>query len=146
MTHSSDCLFCALVAGTIPSHRVYEDDETIAFLDIHPVHSGHVLVIPKIHATDVRDSSEASLMAVMRTVKRMAIALTSSLSVEGINVMHNAGHDAGQIIPHLHMHLIPRWPNDGLIHWPGGSYGEGEAAAMAEKIRGAIQLQVRTVR
>ena len=139
MTQSTDCLFCSMVSGAIPTQCVYEDADTFAFLDIHPVNPGHLLVIPKEHARDIRDVSDASLAAVMRTVKKMANVLTAALHVEGVNVMQNTGHDAGQAVFHLHIHVIPRTPNDGHTHWQGHSYAEGEAASLAALLKSAIQ-------
>ncbi len=139
MTQSPDCLFCSMVSGAIPVQRVYEDADTLVFLDIHPVNPGHLLVIPKEHACDIRDVSDVSLAAVMRTVQKMARAVTAALHVEGVNVMQNTGRDAGQAIFHLHFHVIPRMPHDGHIHWAGHMYAEGEAGPLAQRIAAAIQ-------
>jgi len=139
MTQSTDCLFCSIIAGTIPVQRVYEDTDTLAFLDVHPVNPGHLLVIPKEHVADIRDVSDTALTAVMRTVKKMANLLTTSLHIEGVNVMQNSGRDAGQVVFHLHVHVIPRTSGDGHEQWHGSAYADGEWVSMGERLRSAIQ-------
>jgi histidine triad (HIT) family protein len=103
-----DCIFCKIVAGTAPSHRVYEDASVLAFMDIFPVSDGHLLVIPKRHYETLLDSDEESLLAVMRVSRRIAHALATALSPDGIGVHQLNGSAAGQTVFHYHMHLIPR--------------------------------------
>jgi len=133
-----NCIFCNIVRGKVPSFKVYEDDDTLAFLDIHPVVHGHTLVVPKAHATNIFDISPESWAAVSETTRKVAIALERALSADGVNLMMNNREHAGQIVEHAHMHLIPRFKGDGLKLWPHGAYREGEAETVQEKIRGAL--------
>lgn len=134
-----DCIFCKIVAGKIPSDKVYEDVDTLAFLDIKPNNPGHTLVIPKKHSENIYNIDDRSLAATMRTVQRMAIALKKATAAEGINIAMNNEKVAGQIIFHPHFHVIPRFAEDGYRHWPKQDYKEGEAAEIAQKIRVALQ-------
>lgn len=132
--NDKDCIFCKIVRGEIPSFKVYEDDATIAFLDIHPVAPGHTLVVPKVHATNIFDISAESWAAVAETTRKVAIAIEDSLESDGVNLMMNNREHAGQVVEHPHMHLIPRYRGDGLRLWPHGAYKEGEAERVKEKI------------
>ncbi len=133
-----DCLFCKIVSGAIPSTKVYEDASTLAFLDIGPVASGHTLVVPKAHSTNIFDVLPQDWHAVTETARKVAIALDTALHADGVNVMMNNREHAGQTVHHPHIHLIPRFKGDGFTLWPHGSYAEGEAEAVAQKIRVAI--------
>lgn len=133
--NDKDCIFCKIVRGEVPSFTVYEDDATLAFLDIHPVASGHTLVVPKTHATNLFDISPESWGAVAETTRKVAIALERALVADGVNLMMNNREHAGQIVEHPHMHLIPRFKGDGLKLWPHGAYKEGEAESLAQKIQ-----------
>lgn len=136
-----DCVFCKIVAGELPSYKVYEDGATLAFLDIHPVAPGHALIIPKsTDSSNIFDISSESWAAMAETARKVAIAMEKSLSCDGVNLMMNNREHAGQIVLHPHIHLIPRYKNDGLKLWPHGSYKEGEAEAAQEKIRAGINL------
>lgn len=130
-----DCIFCKIVAGTLPAECVYEDSKTLAFLDITPVHPGHTLVIPKKHATDVFDIEEDEWKAVMHTARTVAHMLERTLSAHGVNVITNNRQAAGQIVFHSHVHVIPRFDGDGLKNWRGAPYAEGEARTIAEKMK-----------
>ncbi len=105
----SDCVFCRIGSGQAPSARVYEDDRTLAFLDIHPAGEGHTLVIPKEHAQDVWDVDPALWEAVWRTSHRVAGAIRSAFGPEGLVVRQANGPLGGQEVMHLHVHLIPRY-------------------------------------
>lgn len=133
-----DCLFCKIVAGEIPSTRIYEDDSTLAFLDIHPVKPGHMLVIPKEHAANIFEIKPEAWASVQETVRKVAIAMEQSLEIDGVNVNMNNREDAGQVIFHAHVHIIPRTKGDGLRLWAHSSYKEGEAESVAEKIKSAL--------
>ena len=134
-----DCIFCKIVAGKLPSFKVYEDEKTLAFLDIHPVHPGHTLVIPKNHAQNIFEISPEDWAAVQETVRRIAIALEKATGADGVNLMMNNREHAGQIVDHAHVHIIPRFKGDGLRQWTHASYKDGEADAMKEKLRTAIK-------
>lgn len=133
----TSCIFCKIVAGEIPSFKVYEDEHTLAFLDIHPVAKGHTLVIPKMHATNIFDIEAASWRHMAETVRVVARKLEAALDIGGVNLMMNNRDVAGQVIDHPHVHLIPRTTGDGLRHWPHGTYADGEALAIAERITAA---------
>ena len=113
-----DCLFCKILRREIPSYPVYEDADTYAFLDIRPVHLGHVLVIPKQHVATLLDADEKIAQQWIVAVQRVARHLSETLAIEGFNLMQNNGKIAGQVVEHLHMHIIPRHADDGLEPWP----------------------------
>jgi histidine triad (HIT) family protein len=130
----NDCLFCKIIRREIPSTIVYEDADTFAFLDIHPVNPGHVLVVPKVHAIGLLEATPGVAGALMVAVQKIARAVKVGMGVEGFNLEQNDGAVAGQVIPHLHVHIIPRRTDDGLKHWPGNAYAEGEATRVAQAI------------
>ncbi len=132
-----DCIFCKIVAGEFPAERVFEDEKTLAFLDITPINPGHTLVIPKKHATDVFDIDEDEWGAVMHSARTVAHMLEHSLGTHGVNVTANNRPAAGQAVFHSHVHVIPRFDGDGFANWEGTPYAEGAASAIAEKIRSA---------
>jgi len=129
-----DCVFCKIIEGKIPSYKVYEDEKTLAFLDINPANPGHTLIVPKEHFANMEDAPEEVICAVMKTAKIVGKAIKAGLGVGGYNLMENNDPIAGQIIPHLHFHLIPRLKNDGLKLWPQKKYNEGEAEEIRDKI------------
>lgn len=136
---STDCIFCKIIAGEIPSFRLYEDDDTFAFMDINPANEGHALVIPKEHAADVHAISDAAISATVMTAKRVAAAIEKTLSPEGINLVQANGPAAAQSVFHFHMHILPRRKDDGLkLNW-GLKPGDMEAiGALAERIRANV--------
>ncbi|NCO79705.1 HIT family protein, partial [Candidatus Falkowbacteria bacterium] len=107
-----DCIFCKIAAGELPSFKVYEDEDTLAFLDIRPANYGHTLVIPKKHLVNLEEVDEKVLCQVMGTVKKVGRAIKAGLGAAGYNVMENNDPVAGQIVPHLHFHVVPRKEND----------------------------------
>jgi len=133
-----DCLFCKIAAHEVESNIVYEDDKIIAFLDIYPVNPGHVLVAPKGHAEQILELPDDDLQPVMLVVKKVMKAVMDLPDVEGVNIIQNNFVAAGQAIPHVHFHVIPRKSGDGHKHWPGTAYAEGEAADVAGKIKEAL--------
>lgn len=136
----SDCLFCKIVAKEIPSTPVYEDEDVYAFLDIKPVNPGHVLVVPKKHCSGFLDCGLEILPKWILATQKVAMAIKKGLNLEGLNLEQNEGAVAGQLIQHLHIHIVPRLATDGLRHWPGKAYGSTEEAqAVADKIKGALQ-------
>jgi histidine triad (HIT) family protein len=132
------CIFCRIASGELPSTKVYEDEQTLAFLDITPINPGHTLVIPKKHATDVFEIEEDEWVAIMKTARKVAHALEKALGAHGVNVDTNNREAAGQVVFHSHVHVIPRFEGDGFTHWKGKSYAEGEAAKVSDKIRAAL--------
>lgn len=104
-----DCLFCAIGNGDIPSNKVYEDENVLAFLDINPTSYGHTLVIPKKHAASFVEADPEMITAVFTSANKVAKRLQEALKCDGINVLSNVGEAAGQSVPHFHVHLIPRY-------------------------------------
>lgn len=130
-----DCLFCKIIRRELPAEIIYEDEHTLAFLDIHPVSKGHTLVVPKEHATNIFDISAESWSHVAESVRILASHIETGVAASGINLMMNNRENAGQVIDHPHVHLIPRFPGDGLRLWPHGAYAEGEASKVGAQIR-----------
>jgi histidine triad (HIT) family protein len=134
-----DCIFCKIIAGEIPAEKVYEDENTLAFLDIKPVNFGHTLLIPKKHSQNIFDLPTEELQGMMPALKKVAEAIKESVNADGLNITNNHEAAAGQLVYHLHFHIIPRFSNDGFVHWHGKSYAEGEMSATAEKIKSALK-------
>jgi histidine triad (HIT) family protein len=137
---SADCIFCKIVAGEIPSTRVYEDDATIAFMDIGPVVKGHTLVIPKKHYDPLTQTPPDVLARLIAVVQKIARAQLDGLRADGINVLQANGAAAGQVVPHIHFHVVPRFKTDGHHwNWAAKKYDHlDEMKGLAEKIRSAI--------
>ncbi|MBI4272647.1 HIT family protein [Candidatus Uhrbacteria bacterium] len=131
----ADCIFCKIISGEMPSYKVYEDEHTCAFLDIHPVNKGHALIISKKHYADFLEADGDTLARLSLVAQKVARAVKESLDADGCNVTTNVGTAAGQVIFHVHWHIIPRFKNDGFKLWPSqGDYNEGEAQAIKEVI------------
>lgn len=128
------CIFCQIINGELSSYKVCEDEHTLAFLDIDPVHAGHVLIVPKVHYDNIEATPAAELGAVMATVKKVGALFKNRLGITGYNVGENNNLVAGQIVPHLHFHVIPRYEGDGLQPWPKQGYKKGEAEAVLKKL------------
>jgi histidine triad (HIT) family protein len=107
-----DCIFCKIVAGQMTCVKVFEDERTLAFMDINPRADGHCLVIPKNHAPTLFDISEEDLLSTMAAVKKVATAIKVSLASPGMMVYQLNGRSAGQIVDHFHVHLVPRRKNE----------------------------------
>jgi histidine triad (HIT) family protein len=132
------CLFCKVVRKELYGAIVYEDADVIAFLDIHPVHPGHTLVVPKVHTEDFSTMDPVDREAVMHACQKVTHALLHN-HIDGVNVITNVRPAAGQTIFHAHFHLIPRYHNDGLLHLPHSSYKDGEAEEWEHKIKSALK-------
>lgn len=104
-----DCIFCKIIAGEIPSHKIYEDDETIVFLNIFPMSKGAALIVPKNHAEDMAHGSEVDSLAMMKTLHKIAPKMMEVLGAVGYNLGMNHGEVAGQEVFHTHLHVIPRY-------------------------------------
>jgi histidine triad (HIT) family protein len=133
---AEDCLFCKIVAGEIPSQRIFEDDDTLAFLDINPWTRGHALVIPKRHSRNLYEIGEADLAATASSAKRLAERMRDRLACDGINLLNSCEPAAWQTIFHFHVHVIPRYEDDPL-RLPGQpqKVDQDELAAIAEELR-----------
>lgn len=133
----SDCIFCKIIAREIPSEIVFEDAQTLVFMNIHPVMPGHVLVIPKRHAMNFVETPVEDVQAVMVTAQKVAPAILAAVGATDFNFSTNNGPAAGQVIFHTHFHLIPRQPKDGHEHWHGEEKPQG-IPALGVKIREAL--------
>ena len=134
-----DCIFCKIAAGQIPCNKIYEDEKVLAFLDIAPVSDGHTLVMPKEHCTRVHNCSGQSFSAVAAVLPKIASAVSEAAGADGYNVLCNNGRAAGQLVEHLHFHIIPRKTGDGVFsHWPAFKYPQGKAEKIAEQIRAKL--------
>jgi histidine triad (HIT) family protein len=134
-----DCLFCKIIKGELPSLKVYENEKVLAFLDIRPVHAGHTLVIPKVHSLNIFDIAPEDWAAVAEAVRMLAGATDKAVDADGVNIAMNNREHAGQVVPHSHVHIIPRFKDDGLKLMPQREYNEGEAEQTAEKIRATLK-------
>jgi histidine triad (HIT) family protein len=130
-----ETIFDKILSHEIPADVVYEDEYTFAFLDIHPNHIGHTLVIPKKRVRNIFDLDPETLKHLMTTVQKLSIAVKKGVHADGINIAMNNGPAAGQVVFHAHIHIIPRFTNDGFVFFPHTEYKPGEAAEVAEKIR-----------
>jgi len=117
MPSDPDCIFCKIAAGHVPVARIAESPQALAFLDVGPIATGHALIIPREHYETLMDMPEDRLAAVYAMAAHVASALTRALGAEGVNVLQNNGRCAGQVVPHMHVHVIPRSAGDG-IKWP----------------------------
>ena len=133
---NTNCIFCKIICGEIPSETLYEDENFRVILDIAPSAKGHAIVISKRHCTDLFSSDSATMSNALFVIAKVADAIKKALACDGINILQNNGKAAGQSIFHLHFHILPRYNDDNLTI-PGKtlSYSDGEAAEIAEKIR-----------
>ncbi len=137
--YDPDCIFCKILQGQIPSTSLFESDAFLVFLDINPANRGHALIVPKRHVETVFDLPEGygeELIAIMRKVGK---AIMKATGATGMNILQNNYADAGQAVPHVHWHLIPRFAGDGLLPWSTKTYADGdEMASLAGKIRSVL--------
>ena len=132
----ADCIFCKIARGEIPCSSVYETREIIAFLDIGPVNKGHTLVVPKMHVETLFDLPSGMGESLLEAMKKIGTAIMAATGADGLNVLQNNYRAAGQEVPHLHWHLIPRFAGDGLALWSQGAYRDmAEMAALAKSVR-----------
>lgn len=128
------CLFCKIVAGEIPSYKVYENDKVFAFLDIRPVHPGHTLIVPKNHCLNIEEATPETLFEIMSAVKIIGKLIKEKLGVPGYNLVVNNDPASGQVVPHLHFHVVPRYEGDDSSHWKNREYEDGEADDTLKKL------------
>jgi len=135
----TDCVFCKIRDGQIPSTKVYEDERTLCIMDINPLNAGHCLVLTKVHAATIYDAELADLQAAITTAKRVAAAQRTALKPDGLNMLQANGPAAFQSVPHFHLHLIPRWTNDGKgFDWKLVPGDRERIARAGEQIRTAL--------
>jgi histidine triad (HIT) family protein len=134
----SDCLFCKIVAGEIPSHTIEQDDETVAFMDINPWTRGHALVIPKQHSRNLYDIEADDLAAIHATAQRLALRMRDRLNCEGVNIIQSSEPAAMQTVLHTHVHVLPRYSDDGLrLPAHPKPADDEQLAKLAEELRDA---------
>ncbi len=135
-----DCIFCKIISGEIPTHhKLYEDDETLSFLDVSPNNPGHALVISKDHFENIYSTPPEAFARMAITAQKIALAVKKGVEADGINLIMNNEPAGGQVVFHSHIHIIPRKENDGFMFWPQGKYQDGEAEIVAEKIKESLQ-------
>jgi len=131
------CVFCRIVSGEIPGDVIGEDDRTLAFLDVGPVAEGHALVIPKPHVGSLLEADAATGAALFAAMQRVIDAMTRAFGADGVNILINQGRCAGQVVEHLHVHVIPRREGDGLalLNWHPQETSPERRAALARRLR-----------
>lgn len=136
----SDCVFCKIVAGQIPSTKVHEDELTLAFMDIGEVNPGHVLIAVKQHVENIYGLNDTLAAAVFRTAARAARAVQKAYAPEGVTLYQANGAAAGQTVFHFHMHLVPRYAQDGMrFTWPVKNPPREQLEANAVRLRAALE-------
>ena len=132
-----ECIFCKIIDGEIPAVKVLDEERVLAFMDINPSNKGHMLVVPKNHAENIFEIPESDLAALGKAVKRCATAVKTAVNAEGITILQLNGKASDQIVPHLHVHIIPRWKNDGLpiSNWEMNPGDMEEINNIAQKIK-----------
>ena len=131
-----DCIFCKIVAGDLPAQKIYEDDHTIAFMDINPGTRGHALVIPRRHARNLLEIDAEDLSATLLTAQEIAQRVSDRLGADGVNLINSCGAAAWQTVFHFHVHVIPRYRDDPLqLPWKPAPGDMDEIAATAQELR-----------
>jgi histidine triad (HIT) family protein len=135
----TDCIFCAIAAGDAPARLVYEGPRTLAFLDINPATRGHTLVIPRDHSTDLLDAAPEDVEEVATVAQRIARAAVDHLGADGVNLLQSTGAAAFQTVFHLHVHVVPRYEDDGIrLPWIPTPGRPDEIDAAAATLRDAL--------
>ena len=133
------CLFCGIVAGEIPSQRIYEDERTVAFMDISPATPGHALVVPRRHTRDLLEIEPDDLAACTATAQRVARQVLAALDADGVNLVQSSGRAAWQTVFHFHVHVIPRYADDPLrLPWQPQAGDADAIAATADRLRAGL--------
>lgn len=133
----TNCIFCKIAAGEIPSKTIYEDDRFRVILDLNPATRGHGLILPKNHYANLYELPEEIAGEVMMLAKKMAVTMTDKLKCDGFNLVQNNGEQAGQTVFHFHMHLIPRYKDDGqVLGWKEQSTSQEELEEVKNIITG----------
>lgn len=131
----SDCIFCKIVAGKIPCRKIYEDEKTLAFMDVANDVDGHILVIPKAHYKNILDCEPDVLNAVIRSVQKVSLHLTGRCGYDGVNLLNASDESAGQSVPHFHIHLIPRKQGDQIDAWPDFKGAKQDIDALYQRLK-----------
>lgn len=136
--YMDDCIFCKIVRKEIPADIVYEGPHTLAFLDVKPNAKGHTLVIPKKHAANIFDVDQETLAQTMETVRIIAPAVRDGVEAKGVHINSNHGREAGQIVDHIHFHIIPRHARSEFEFWGHRDIDPKEAKEVSEAIRNKL--------
>jgi histidine triad (HIT) family protein len=136
----TDCIFCRIAAGELPGEVVLDTPLVLAFLDIAPVHYGHTLIIPKDHYQNLLDLPDDLWREMGRAARKVAQALQQSFYARGFNLGMNNFEAAGQVVFHAHLHVIPRYQNDGLLLFPQGTYPPGDMAKVGQRLREGLEV------
>lgn len=135
----NDCIFCKIANGEIPSSTVYEDDLFRVILDLSPATKGHALILPKKHMANIFEMDEETAEKVFVLASQIAKAMKEALNCDGLNIVQNNGEIAGQTVFHFHMHIIPRYNDDGQqINWVPKTSEAAERDMIAEQIKNAL--------
>ena len=130
------CVFCSIVSGEIPAHKIYEDETTLAFLEIDPSSAGHAMVIPKKHVEDFMDLNEKLMASIMGTVQKVAKMIKKALGADNFTIGINSGKIVGRHVEHVHVHVIPRFPDD------GGHYVQGVVSKSSKETLDKIKEKI----
>ena len=136
-----DCVFCKIVRGELPANKIYDDNDAVAFMDIGPIVKGHLLVVPKAHYAHLLETPAEVLAKLIVIVQKIAAAQKKALQADGVNIVQSNGRAAGQVVDHIHFHVIPRFASDGH-HWnwkPRQYADNAEMRAFGDKIKEAIK-------
>lgn len=141
----TDCIFCRIIDRAEPAQIIYENEDAVAILDIHPIHFGHSLVIPKRHCSEFLQLPPASFQGVMTALSKVSRALVKGLNLEGFNIFSNNGVVAGQSVYHFHFHITPRYKDDNIkFVLQLKHYSDGELASCADRIRTFLSSEQHT--
>ncbi len=139
MKRNSDCIFCKILDGEIPANKVLQDGDSLAFMDIGPLADGHVLLIPSEHYVTLDEMPAESAAAMLKHLPALTRAVQKVTGCEGVNVLQNNGKIAGQLVQHVHFHIIPRDVGGAFqFNWPTGTYPPGRAESLAGAISEAL--------
>jgi histidine triad (HIT) family protein len=132
-----DCLFCGIVAGSIPSETIDSDERTVAFMDINPATPGHALVVPREHSADLLEIGDQDLTATVLAAQRLSRRMKDVLAADGIDLINACGAAAWQTVFHFHIHVVPRYEDDPLkLPWVPAPGNSDEIAQIAQRLRG----------
>ncbi len=139
MSDKKDCIFCKIIKGEIPCYKVYEDEDFFAMLDIHPVNPGHLLLMPKKHSDTFLETDDKIIEKIFVVAKKLAESISRPLKTNDFSFTINNGELAGQIVQHLHIHIIPRFKEDNFINWPNKALSDEEMKKITEKIKNSLK-------
>lgn len=130
-----DCLFCKIISGEIPCYKIYEDENTLAFLDVAKDAIGHTLVIPKKHFANAIECDEKTISNVFSVAQKISKHFVQNCGFDGVQIINNCGESAGQTVMHFHVHIVPRKNGDGLLVWKLGAPSEMDLEKIANELK-----------